>query len=454
MDKKQSFDDLPTSKIDFYRAKKTLEEFVKELQQKLSEGVHISPISYGKSTEPVTITHQVESAQLNKGNIIDLFDLFCEYYPEKKSFEEKGIHKFVDRYNFTHSELVGELSDLKKIQIAVGYNKGAVLMTKSDSTRIGPHISVTFTSSYLDRKDLDFNMALYDILVSVEVKDEKSCIEQLIGLGVGYEKDISAHTWDRLAGYEETKKEMVDRIIRPNLDSKIFQNLWNETRKEPQQATYNCYLLKGTYGVGKTESGKIIANELGYKFFEVSMQSVFEKWYGQSSRNLSNIFKNVRKVEKALLFLDELDCLSGNRDGKLHEESQRVLAVLMTETAKTRVGDGLTIVGTTNKPQNLDGAIRRRFKNEIDFPLPTHESLVKIYQHYAKQLPMGAVKKLAERSGGFSPYDVLCVCDNAEKRFIADFLENPSLKGTLPDVKYYIQSLEIAGIGDLRKYIL
>lgn len=73
------------------------------------------------------------------------------------------------------------------------------------------------------------------------------------------------------------------------------------------------------------------------------------------------------------VFIDEVDALGGQRGNQGdNEASLRVkseLLIQMDGIASSENG-GVTVLGATNLPWNLDEALRRRFEKRIYIPLP------------------------------------------------------------------------------------
>ena len=80
------------------------------------------------------------------------------------------------------------------------------------------------------------------------------------------------------------------------------------------------------------------------------------------------------------IFIDELDSLGSKRGGtNEHESSRRVLSELLiqmdgmnsvnsanaNEQANEEQKKGLTVIGATNRPWDLDEALRRRLEKRI-----------------------------------------------------------------------------------------
>jgi transitional endoplasmic reticulum ATPase len=100
---------------------------------------------------------------------------------------------------------------------------------------------------------------------------------------------------------------------------------------------------------------------------------VFSKWYGESEELLRRIFEAAALHERAIVFFDEIDSVAAQRGGDAHEVSRRVVAQLLTLMDGFKAEENVVVVATTNRPQDIDVALRRpgRFDWEIHFPLPS-----------------------------------------------------------------------------------
>lgn len=62
----------------------------------------------------------------------------------------------------------------------------------------------------------------------------------------------------------------------------------------------------------------------------VPLESIVTKWFGESERNLGQVFEKAEELGGAIIFIDEIDALGVSRDsGEMHEASRRVLSVLL-----------------------------------------------------------------------------------------------------------------------------
>ncbi|MFH1064004.1 MAG: ATP-binding protein [Candidatus Woesearchaeota archaeon] len=440
-----SEDDTPEKDdqyVDFADAKRMLEDHVDLMHKEHHSHAKLYKPQFRAKDGTLYVKHQIESESITKGQVLDIVDMFFEWYPGGSSFAEKALWKSMDRYNLMHTAKDREGNLEKKTRIGPAYSSGATIMSNGKASRMGPNVTIEFeTQPHFDKRDMVVNKLLYDILLKKE-EAEMTDLAKMRELGCIVYDDLSAYDWDFLAGYYETKREVYNQIVLPNKNKELFTKLYAKTRSRPEQTGYNCFMFSGTYGVGKTEMAKVVANILGYNFVEMPLEAVMTKWYGEAEKQLGRVFDAARGLGPTVLFLDEIDCLAGDRDGGMHEATKRIMSVLMTNTAKTRMDGDLVVVAATNKPDTIDGGLMRRFKKHLKFPLPEHDDLVAIYNHYAKQLDEITLEELARMSKGFSPFDVLSACAAAEDKYMDDMLEKENPHVISPPEHYYLKGVE------------
>lgn len=183
-------------------------------------------------------------------------------------------------------------------------------------------------------------------------------------------------------------------------------------------------LFTGPPGTGKTMLARIIASNAGAKFFEIRGPEFLGKYYGQSEEVLRGIFEDAATQQRAIIFFDEIDSVAGQRSEDAHEVSRRIVAQLLTLMDGFTKDDNVIVIATTNRPQDLDSALRRpgRFDWQIDFPLPDERGREAIMR---KKAPHSAEEPLphehvAAQTQGWSGADLSLIWTEAGLLAIGD----------------------------------
>jgi len=134
-----------------------------------------------------------------------------------------------------------------------------------------------------------------------------------------------------------------------------------------------CYLL---FDQIKQE----VTNEIN--FYTVDVGRMLDPALGQSSRNLEQIFQDLRKISSdgssVFLLLDELDafCMSRSR-AQEHDAVRRAMTTLMLQldNLQPSISQRFLVFGITNVPNLVDTAVVRRFslKQTVDPSLSRDE---------------------------------------------------------------------------------
>ena len=131
-------------------------------------------------------------------------------------------------------------------------------------------------------------------------------------------------------------------------------------------------ILYGPPGTGKTLIVRALIHEVGAYFCSINGPEIVGKWYGESERRLRDVFEDARKHAPAVILIDELDALAPKRDEVHGEVERRIVATLLTLMDGITKQRGVVVVGTTNRPNAIDSALRRqgRFGHEIHIGVP------------------------------------------------------------------------------------
>ena len=175
-------------------------------------------------------------------------------------------------------------------------------------------------------------------------------------------------SFDGIAGLDEAKQIVNEGIVLPLLMPDIFSGM---------RVPWKGILLFGPPGTGKTLIAKAVSGFKGSTFFNTSASTLISKWRGDSEKIVRCLFEAARLCAPSVIFIDELDAIAGARgdDGE-HEASRRLKTELLTQmdgidSSTSQHDQSLVLfLATTNRPWDLDEAVRRRLEKRIYVPLP------------------------------------------------------------------------------------
>lgn len=152
-------------------------------------------------------------------------------------------------------------------------------------------------------------------------------------------------------------------------------------------------LLVGPPGTGKTLLARAVAGEAGVPFFYLSGSEVTGFVVGLGAQRIKSLFKKARK-HGGVVFIDELDALGGKRgSNRSHNEDDRTLNQLLVEMDGFSQTHGVVVVAATNRPDDLDAALKRpgRFDRIVTVGLPTSDGRAAILKLHAdkRHIPLG-----------------------------------------------------------------
>jgi transitional endoplasmic reticulum ATPase len=218
-------------------------------------------------------------------------------------------------------------------------------------------------------------------------------------------------TWEDIGGLGETKMLLREAVEWPLRYADSFRRVGVEAPKG--------VLLYGPPGTGKTLLAKAIANESQANFITAKGSDLLSKWYGESEKHISEVFKKARQVAPAVVFLDELDALAPIRGGAVGEPrvTERIVNQLLSELDGLEELRGVIVIGATNRPDIIDPALLRpgRFDRILLVTAPDEQARLKILQVHTKSMPIAGVdlESLAKRLDGFVGADIENLCREA-----------------------------------------
>jgi AAA+ superfamily predicted ATPase len=172
-------------------------------------------------------------------------------------------------------------------------------------------------------------------------------------------------------------------------------------------------LITGVQGCGKSLAARAVAGEWGFELARLDAGALYDKFVGESEKNLHKALELVQKLAPMVLWIDEIEKAfasagsSGDADAGL---SQRLLATLLTWMQDRE--SGVFLAATSNNITVLPPEMVRKGRfDEIFFvDLPSAEVRVALFQLHLKKRGRDAATfdllKLAVASEGFSGAEI------------------------------------------------
>jgi katanin p60 ATPase-containing subunit A1 len=177
---------------------------------------------------------------------------------------------------------------------------------------------------------------------------------------------------------------------------------------------------------------KAVATQCETTFFNVSASTMASKYRGDSEKLVRLLFEMARYYAPTTIFFDEIDALGSKRgESSEHESSRRVKAELLVQmdgvgstskddesgqSSEPEKPKQVMVLAATNRPWDLDEALRRRLEKRIYIPLPAPEGRDQLFVINLSDVKLGADfnrQELVKGTEGYSCADVTNVCREA-----------------------------------------
>ena len=219
-------------------------------------------------------------------------------------------------------------------------------------------------------------------------------------------------TFKNVAGMKEEKEELME-IVDFLKNSKKFTDLGAKIPKG--------VLLMGLPGTGKTILARSLAGESNVPFFHISGSEFVEMFVGVGASRVRSAFAIAKKAAPSILFVDEIDAIGRERGSGIgggQDEREQTLNQILVEMDGFDNNTNVIVVAATNRPDVLDSALLRpgRFDRRVTLHLPDvdeREAILKLYMAKKKAVKDINVRKIAERTPGFSGADLANLMNEA-----------------------------------------
>ncbi|GAB2736191.1 ATP-binding protein [Arthrobacter bambusae] len=245
--------------------------------------------------------------------------------------------------------------------------------------------------------------------------------------GALFDIDRPVVTLADVGGLEDVKARLNESFLEPMRNPEVARAFGKSLR--------GGLLLYGPPGCGKTFMARAVAGELGASFMTATMTDIFDKYIGETEKNLHGIFQAARRAAPAVLFLDEIDAVATKRStlsGGAAWMRQTVNQMLLELDSMDARNDGLFVLAATNHPWDIDTALLRpgRLDRMLLVLPPDRPAREAILKHHFSSRPIAGidVKKIAARTEDFSGADLEHVVTSAAEKAMMESLRKGSVQ--------------------------
>ncbi|MGI9328903.1 MAG: AAA family ATPase [Pseudomonadales bacterium] len=210
-------------------------------------------------------------------------------------------------------------------------------------------------------------------------------------------------------------------VLRFEYDTEIFENVaglhnlkrWLTLRRDAfvsgETDRPRGVMLLGVQGGGKSLAAKAVAGFWGLPLLRLDFGALYNKFFGETERNLRNSLQQAEVMAPCVLWMDEIEkgLATGESDSAT---SQRVLGTLLTWMAENK--SPVFIVATSNDIAALPPELVRKGRlDEVFFvDLPDSPTRAEIFQIHLDKRDLDArsfdTEELAGQSEGFTGAEI------------------------------------------------
>ena len=245
----------------------------------------------------------------------------------------------------------------------------------------------------------------------IDIKDEAIDDEDIAG-----GKEIA---YEDIGGIGSQLQKVREMIELPLKHPELFRRLGIDPPKG--------VLLHGPPGTGKTMIAKAVASEVNAHFKSINGPEIISKYYGESEKQLREVFVEAGENSPAIIFIDEIDSICPKREDVSGEVERRVVAQMLSLMDGMQGRSNVVVIGATNRQDAIDPALRRpgRFDREIEIGVPDREGRQEIMEIHTRQMPISDdfnMEWILENTYGFVGADLAALVRESAMKALRRYL--------------------------------
>lgn len=218
-------------------------------------------------------------------------------------------------------------------------------------------------------------------------------------------------TWDDVVLAEDVQNHVMDLLA-------VFSR--PEIARELGVKAPAGIVLHGPPGTGKTTIARAMASQVSASFYEMSAADLLSKWAGESEQKVAKLFAKARTNRPSIIFIDEIDALLRRRSADSASKwEERILSQFLRELDGLKGGEGVLLVGATNRLDTIDEAIVGRRLEPIEVGLPDAEARLRLLKNLCRDVRLAKnvnLRTLTSSTEGMSGADLKRLRDTAGMR--------------------------------------
>ena len=316
---------------------------------------------------------------------------FNEYYKEANNEKSADNYVAAKRLFYFASKCLLEVALSSEADLKVALlNRANKIILYADSLPIEPSQPKSTNSSKVDKAE--------------PATPKQKGDEEGAKFAPAEVPDIS---FDDIAGLEDVKQTIRRRVINAIKHPDIYE--------ANKRKGGGGVLMFGLPGTGKTMIAKAVANEVNAKFYSIKCSDVVSKWFGDTEKNIKELFDTAREEKVAVIFFDEFDGLAPSRSTKSTVMPRAVNELLSQIDGFSESKNILLLLASTNRPWDIDSGILRsgRFSERIEIPLPDADARKYMFERNFSGLPIDEEVNLDDlviKTDNFNGADIAEFC--------------------------------------------